>query len=230
MTMEVDNTPPVVELLSGTGVQTGLYTVEVRATDAHMGEVVLTVRDRVPVDMEGAGEDWSYVLDTAAFMDGEIEIQILATDVLGNPTTHLFKIVTANRPNLSVVNVTWSGTSFDKGDKVKATVTVLNDGAVGVSGFVVAIMGKDVLASINVSDTLAANSTGEYVVTWNAVGGDHRLTVKVDPKDLVKETDEGDNEWEQRSDIKVEGGIPGPGAALVVLGIVAVAVARTRWR
>lgn len=221
--LEIDNTPPAVELLSDTGKQTGTYMLRVRVVDPHLDGVNASVGGGLPEGMTGPGDEWTLDIDTTALDDGEVEIVVEAVDTLGNPTVYTFSITAANTPDLEIVNVAWDRTEVKLGKTLGVTVTVRNNGSVDVVGFKVAIVeGGEVLEDLNVTTPLAPGGVEDYVVVWKTKGpGKHRLSVQVDPGDEIAESDETDNAWPLESDIAVQevDENPGPGALLALLGL-----------
>jgi len=79
----VDNTPPVIELLSKGGYVSGMYTVVARVSDAHLdnGTVDLSVGTQLIPMEDRSGGIFRCSLDTTALPDGSHVIRVLAEDL-----------------------------------------------------------------------------------------------------------------------------------------------------
>jgi len=80
----VDNTPPVIEMLSKGGYVSGVYAVVVRVTDAHLANdtVTLSVDSQLLVLEDRSGGIFRYSLDTTTLPDGSHPIMVLAEDLV----------------------------------------------------------------------------------------------------------------------------------------------------
>ena len=102
-------------------------------------------------------------------------------------------------PDLTANNLSWAPTAnIQDGDQVTITVTVENIGTGDTSrsfGVLFEVGGASI-GSAQVS-TLDSGSSVAVTRTWSAVPGDHLVRVVVDQDDVVRESEEGNNEVSQ---------------------------------
>jgi hypothetical protein len=221
--MLVDNSPPVIDLRSEGGVQSGLYILRVEITEPNIDalSVEVTVGDDDPIGMVNDGEEWSWRVATPSYPNGELLIQVDAADTLGHTATQTIILTVDNRADLVISDVDWTKRTVVEGDRLDAKVTVRNDGTANATDFKIVIVEEGrALATTKVSKSLGPGTSSTYTVSWEAKGqGERSLSIQVDPDDTVDELNEDDNIWGGTQDISVEEDTPGPGALMAMCAL-----------
>lgn len=236
--MVVDNTPPTVTITSEGGAHSGAYLLQADVSDPHLD--VLSVVARVgtdgPLQMDGDGPARSLDIDLRPYDNGQLVIQVDASDTHGNSRTGSVTITVDNKPDLVAVDAEWDRDSADAGQTVSLTVTVLNDGDAPAQGFTVGLFdGDTLLASTVVNDSLVPDESMGFSISWVVEGkGTRDLSVRVDADDDVVEYQETNNDLPDVQSFQVtrkkdDGESPGPGPSAVALAMALMVVA-VRWR
>ena len=92
-------------------------------------------------------------------------------------------------PNLTLA----SATVARSGGNLVDTVVVRNSGPVAVKGFETSVTDNGARVGLVTGTTLAPGASTTLKVTWKRGSGAHTVTTFVDPRNLVAESDEGDN-------------------------------------
>lgn len=92
-------------------------------------------------------------------------------------------------PNLTLT----SATVARSGGNLVDTVVVRNSGPVAVKGFETSVTDNGARVGLVTGTTLAPGASTTLKVTWKRGSGAHTVTTFVDPRNLVAESDEGDN-------------------------------------
>jgi len=236
--MVVDNTPPTVTITSEDGMHSGAYHLQADVSDAHLDflSVVARVGMDGPSQMDGDGPSRSLDIDLRPYDNGELVIQVDASDTLGNSRTGSITIIVDNKPDLVAVDAEWAQDSADAGQTVSLTVTVRNDGDAPAQGFTVGLFdGDTLLASTVINDSLVPEESRGFSISWVVEGkGTRDLSVRVDTDDDVKEYRETNNDIPDVQSFQVtrkkdDGESPGPGSSAVALAMALMVVA-VRWR
>ncbi len=105
------------------------------------------------------------------------------------------------KPNLKILDVTFSPKNPSVGDQVMVNVTILNEGGGNANQFSMYVLGynresADYAEARPAVDFMAAQAVKiiTFPLTFGAEGF-YDVEVHVDPDDVVKETNENDNEW-----------------------------------
>ena len=234
----VDNYAPVIKFVSGGGVRWGNYQVRANVTDPNLNKscVKLKINNGDPIQMREAEEYWYWNIDTTQYPDGSMELMVMACDNKSNMNMgEMMMITVSNRADLEIVSVEWVSTEVEVGQKAKVKVGVKNNGHTTVKGYtVVATSGGTTLASMTESTGIQPNKIHTYTLEWKTKStGDLVVRMEVDPGQVVEETDETNNAYQQQTiTVTEEGsGVPGMGAVLAVTAVLAVSlVMRDRRR
>jgi len=237
--IDVDNHSPHVEALSNYTVAWGDFTFKGMAEDPYLNDSAvycLVDGDETAsrnYRMTWVSDHFEIDLDTTQLADGEHLLRVWAFDQWGNSNkSHGVNILVSNAANLVIEEVKWKSTKVDAGEKAVAEVTVRNQGGAAASGFDVAIVAGDkVLASTKAKEALAPGETVEIKVSWGLdEEGSKQVRIRLDTDDAVVESNEDDNTEQESTKLTFEGGIPGPGAMMAALAVLAGALTRTRER
>jgi len=134
--VRVDNCAPMVEFVSAAGHVTGIYQLRVNVTDAYMDPgKVWAVFDGDMLNKtklaSAGGDAYTYSFDTTTMADGERDIIILATDLVGfSMESDPLTLMVDNNPPVS--RITTEGGNVSGIITIEATVTdaYLNDSCV----------------------------------------------------------------------------------------------------
>jgi MYXO-CTERM domain-containing protein len=234
--MDVDNTPPVIEITSDGGVVSGTYVLWATVTDANLfgPSVNVTVGSEDPLGMTEEGEAWSWIVDTIAHPNGDLVLKVEASDISGYTASTEITITVKNLADLVVTDVEWSADAVDKGRVLEALVTVRNDGSLNASGFkVVMVEDGEILVTTVATEPLDPGASSSYPLVWTTKGsGKRTLSIQVDPDDTVEELNEDDNTWSQTHEVKIEEQeeSPGPGVVLAMSALALTMLAARRRR
>ncbi|MCK5251320.1 MAG: hypothetical protein KAQ96_00165 [Thermoplasmata archaeon] len=232
--MVVDNTPPVIEITSDGGLQSGTYVLRATVTDPNLlgQSVEVTVGGEDSMGMTEEADDWTWMVDTTTHPNGDLVLKVEASDSQGHTASQTITITVINMADLVISDVEWSDISIMDGENLQANVTVRNGGSVSATGFKIVIAEDgNVLATTLVTVPLDPGASSDYTVEWTAKGiGKRTLSVQVDPDDAVPEVDEDDNTWSQTHEVKVEEESPGPGVVLAISAITLAMMVIWRYR
>jgi hypothetical protein len=99
----VDNTAPDASVVVDGGDVRGTTTIALQIKDENPGQAVLTIGDRMEVNVTGMSE---YALDTTGLPDGQYEVKLAASDAAGNADTAVAMLTVANvKPTIEMVAV-----------------------------------------------------------------------------------------------------------------------------
>ncbi len=93
------------------------------------------------------------------------------------------------KPNLTAR----SGTLRKANGRFYGTFTVSNTGSVAVNGFETAVVDNNKLVGQSTGTKLAAGASTTLSFNWPATAGTHTIIGSVDPRNLIAESNEGDN-------------------------------------
>jgi len=101
ITIDVDNTPPEVVILSPDGTVSGTVQIEADVLDAHIDTVMVRLIGYSWHEMD-EGSTWTFDWDTTEFNDGNYTIEVEATDALGHDSSASVKVRVDNTepPNI----------------------------------------------------------------------------------------------------------------------------------
>lgn len=98
------------------------------------------------------------------------------------------------RPDLSVENLTYSPENPNSANVVIISAAIKNLGVdLNLSGVSVSLFVDDIYENSKILNLTNVTET-EVNFIWNAIAGTHNITIRIDPQDLINETDETNNE------------------------------------
>ncbi len=219
--LDVDNNDPYVMFLSTAGTKWGTYRIRVNVTDPHLDTscVMVRVGGAEPVAMKFSNDEWYYNLDTTQLANGLTAITINTCDTRGNRNDGQYMEITVeNRADLEIVTVEWVKTQVEPDTMAKVKVTVRNNGYTVANGFEVALKsGAEVLATSKELTGVQPGKSHSFTLEWKVKGsGDKVVRLEVDPGNVMAESDETNNRWDQQT-LTIAEESPGMGAALALL-------------
>jgi len=219
--LDVDNNDPYVMFLSTAGTKWGTYRVRVNVTDPHLNTscVMVRVGGAEPMAMRFSNDEWYYNVDTTQLPNGLTSITINTCDTRGNRNDREYMEITVeNRADLEIVSVEWVKTLVEPGTVAKVKVTVRNNGYAVANDFEVALKsGSEVLATAKELTGVQPGKSHSFTLEWKVKGsGDKVVRLEVDPGDIMAESDETNNHWDQQT-LTIAEESPGMGAALALL-------------
>jgi hypothetical protein len=219
--LDVDNNEPYVMFLSSPGTKWGNYRIRVNVTDPHLNTscVMVRVGGAEPMAMKFSNDEWYYNLDTTQMSNSLTSITIIACDTRGNRNDREYMEITVeNRADLEIVSVEWVNTQVEPGTVAKVKVTVRNNGYAIANNFEVALTsGSEVLATAKELTGVQPGKSHSFTLEWKVKGsGDKVVRLEVDPGNVLAESDETNNHWDQQT-LTIAEESPGMGAALALL-------------
>ncbi|NOQ55133.1 MAG: hypothetical protein GQ558_11090 [Thermoplasmata archaeon] len=219
--LDVDNNEPYVMFLSSAGTKWGTYRIRVNVTDPHLNTscVMVRVGGAEPMAMKFSNDEWYYNLDTTQMSNSLTSITINTCDTRGNCNDREYMEITVeNRADLEIVSVEWVNTQVEPGTVAKVKVTVRNNGYAIANNFEVALTsGSEVLATATELTGVQPGKSHSFTLEWKVKGsGDKVVRLEVDPGNVLAESDETNNHWDQQT-LTIAGESPGMGAALALL-------------
>ncbi len=219
--LDVDNNEPYVMFLSSPGTKWGTYRIRVNVTDPHLDTscVMVRVGGAEPVAMSFSNDEWYYNLNTEHLPTGLTSITINTCDTRGNRNDRMYMEITVeNRADLEIVSVEWVKTQVEPGTVAKVKVTVRNNGYAVANNFEVALTsGSEVLATATELTGVQPGKSHSFTLEWKVKGsGDKVVRLEVDPGNVLAESDETNNAWDQQT-LTIAEESPGMGAALALL-------------
>jgi subtilase family serine protease len=115
---------------------------------------------------------------------------LLETDEMNNETS---VVVTPLMPDISVGTITWSPAEIKPGDKTTFSIDIDNDGTLAADASRVTYYIDGLVVGYADIDRLEAGGQTTEYLTWDVIGGNHKITIVVDSNDKVFELDEGNN-------------------------------------
>jgi len=115
--------------------------------------------------------------------------------------------------DLEIVHVDFSTSHLMKGKMTSVELLVRNNGPSDCEQVTITFHDGDELVGVVVIDRFAAGTDRTVVFSWSpAEGGAHRLTFKIDPENIIYETNEVDNIKVDKVSIgQSSGGLGNPG-------------------
>ena len=141
-------------------------------------------------------QNWSNYTINDNMHTGNDTIDKINWELFTNTTklvlTTLMMMAKPTLPDLSVKSIVFPKGPFFEGDNVTMNVTVSNLGNLDATkARVDLILDKKPLLSTNLS--VPFNSSVSFVYPWNSTSGDHIFVVATDPKDMIGEWNESNN-------------------------------------
>jgi hypothetical protein len=219
--LDVDNNDPYVMFLSTPGTKWGTYRISVTVTDPHLDTSCVMVRigGAEPMAMAFSNDQWYYNLDTTKLSNGLTSITINTCDTRGNRNDREYMEITVeNRADLEIVTVEWVKTQVEPDTTAKVKVTIRNNGYTVANNFDVALKsGSEVLATAKELTGIQPGKSHSFTLEWKAKGsGDKIVRLEVDPGNVLAESDETNNQWDQQT-LTIAEESPGMGAAIALM-------------
>jgi len=235
-TLNIDNNPPLVKIMSTGGTVWGNYKISAQITEANLLQSSVKVQvgtaDPVAMSYNTGNMYWERTINTVTLPNGEVALTVIVSDTRGNvnATEHI-DVRVENRADLVITKVELDSKEVAEGGMVKARVTVRNQGHLVAKGFDIVVMaGAKTLASSTESVGLNANADKTYVLQWKASGsGTQSLRAMVDTGNAIPEIQEGNNAASEVP-LTVGAGSPGFGGAVALLAALAAGAVAIRRR
>ncbi len=206
------NRPPVCSITTPTAGATveGVVSVMGNASDPDGNGTLVSVEVRI-VRVGGTYDSgwntaigiapWDYLFDTSAVLNGQYQIQARSSDGESFSETASLLVTVDNPvqlwPDLYIAsgNITLSPTHIEAGDVVTITADVRNIGNVNATNVEVKFLrGTSQIGGIETIGLVAPGESRSTEVQWQALEGDHTISVEIDPANTIDELNEENND------------------------------------